>query len=65
MDGLMCIDIRLGVMLRTEMEREGRGGTYRRKDGNGTPMCFCEFLVNDAGGFRRFFEDYVFEPDRG
>lgn len=56
-DGQMCEEIRLGIHLRQAYV--GRG--FRPKKG-GITMSFGSTILDIAGGFQKFLEDYEEDP---
>jgi hypothetical protein len=63
MDGLMCEHIRIGVMVETELNtprtmwRRVRTMHGARVD-NGTLMNFSATVLREAGGIRRFLDEW-------
>lgn len=59
-DGLMCEDIRVGIAVRQAFTSAGRGVSlmYRRKGGNGPDISFSSALIDQAGGFQRFLDEW-------
>lgn len=60
-DGRMCEDIRIGI----EAWRAYGGKGYRIKDPNAScriSMAFSSTLLEIAGGFRRFLEEWEEDP---
>ncbi len=60
MDGQMSEDIRIGILVRTEMQR---AGMWRRKDG----LLACYFdsaLLEEAGGIMKLIQEWKPEPAR-
>lgn len=66
MDGLMSEDIRIGILVRTRMEKlardsmqpNGYGGMWKRKDGTGCPMTFNSCLLQESEGIDRLFAEW-------
>ena len=74
MDGLMCEDIRLGIMVRTRMEQMAREAEavwrsanpgkplyfidWKRRVGISTAMSFSSPLIEIAGGIDRLFAEW-------
>lgn len=57
MDGIMCEDIRLGVMVRVEM-RSLYNRMWRKKNSTGPCITFSSQLLEIAGGIRRLFAEW-------
>lgn len=53
-DEQMCADIRLGIAVRQAFQSKW----YRRKDGKGVWWSFSWTLIDAAGGFRRFLDEW-------
>ena len=66
MDGQMCEDIRIGIMVRTALIGDERGGMWRRiRDEHGnlldipsTWVTFSSTVLQVAGGIRRFLAEW-------
>lgn len=62
MDGLMCEDIRIGIQVRTELQK-GMWRRIRFQDGAVMPMpgtwvSFSSMVLAEAGGIRRLFAEW-------
>ncbi len=58
-DSQMCEDIRLGILVRTEL---ASGGYWKKKDGTTPSISFCATLLQMSGGIRRLFAEWDHEP---
>ncbi len=54
-DAQMCEDIRLGVLVRTELAALGY---WKKKDGSGPSFSFCATLLQMAGGVQRLLSEW-------
>lgn len=58
MDGQMCEEIRIGIYARLAWAGKG----YKRKDGSGSSYSFGSTLIEIAGGFKKFLEEWEEDP---
>ena len=60
LDGQMCEEIRIGIHARQSFY----GRSYRHKDPNkrGPSMSFSSTVLDIAGGFRKFLEEWEEDP---
>jgi hypothetical protein len=66
-DGQMCEDIRIGIAVRQAFGSGAVNKMYRRKDlgdgrGCGISMSFGSTVIECAGGFRRFLDEWEEDP---
>ena len=59
-DGLMCEDIRVGIAVRLAFTGSGKGVVwmYRDKTRRFPDMSFSSALIDYAGGFQRFLDEW-------
>lgn len=57
LDGQMCEDIRIGIHVRQAFE-----GKMFRKKGGGISYSFGSAVLDMAGGFRKFLEEWEEDP---
>ena len=59
-DGLLCEDIRVGIAVRLAFTGAGSGAPlmYRRKNKAGFTYSFSSGLIDEAGGFQRFLNEW-------
>ena len=67
MDGQMCEDIRIGVLVRSELYGDKLWHRVRTQNGapvehSGVWVAFSSTLLMQAGGIRRFLEEWEQEP---
>ncbi len=61
MDGQMSEEIRIGILVRVEMQR---AGMWRRKDGGLISCSFGSTLLEEAGGILKLVREWEPEPSR-